>query len=63
MNIEIKTAVEGCARYCPKFQIVAQILFSNNGIYKRAYRCEHLEECKAMLGALDTVTVEMENIT
>ena len=61
MEIEIKTAVDGCARYCPNFQIEVINLYVNDETYNRAYRCEHLTECEAMLKAImriDTVTVK-----
>ena len=62
MEIDIKTAVDGCARYCPNFQIEVINLYSNNETYNRAYRCEYLAVCQSMLTALfqakDTVTVK-----
>ena len=63
MEIEVKTALEGCARYCPRFHVVAQILFNNDGVYNRVYKCGHLDECEAMLEAMHTHTVDMKNIT
>lgn len=59
MQIEIKTAVNGCANYCPEFEVKGVTLYENN----RVYRCIHLDECNAMLEAMHTVTIKMENIT
>lgn len=58
MTIEVKTALEGCASHCPRFKVRVINLYENNGIYYRAYQCEHIDECEAMLKALSTVTVE-----
>ena len=63
MQIEIKTAVDGCANYCPEFEIKGVTLYENNSIINRAYRCIHLDECNAMLEAMHNVTIKMENIT
>lgn len=63
MTIEIKTAVDGCANYCPEFEVVAIKLIENNTVIKRVYRCAHLDECNAMLEAMQTVTINLENIT
>lgn len=63
MQIEIKTAVNGCANYCPEFEVKGVTLYENNAIINRVYRCIHLDECNAMLEAMHTVTIKMENIT
>lgn len=63
MNIEIKTAVDGCANYCPEFEVKGITLYENNTLLNRVYRCIHLDECYAMLEAMNTVTIEMKNIT
>lgn len=63
MNVDIETAVDGCATYCPKFEVTVINLFENDNIIHRIYRCEHLEECNAMLEAMQTITIKMENIT
>lgn len=63
MNIDIKTVVEGCAAYCPKFEIKVINLYANDIIINRSYRCEHLDECNAMIQAINTVTIDLKNIT
>lgn len=47
MNIEVKTAAEGCADLCPEFRVKTVNLYKSN-TYERSYRCEHLEECRAI---------------
>lgn len=63
MKAEIKTAVDGCPRFCPEFKITAINLYANNNIYERVYKCEHLEQCEAMIEAMSHATINIENIT
>lgn len=63
MTIEVKTAVEGCANYCPRFEIKTTNLYEGNKIFYKDYRCANLDECEAMLRALSYATVHIENIT
>lgn len=63
MKAEIKTAVDGCARFCPEFEITTINLYANNNIYERVYKCEHLEQCEAMIEAMSHATIKAENIT
>lgn len=63
MKAEVKTIVDGCDRYCKEFDIEVTTLYANGSVYARVYKCSHLEQCKAMIQAIETVTVEMKNIT
>lgn len=63
MKIEIKTAVDGCNRFCPAFDIEVINLYANDSIFNRVYRCEHLEQCEAMIKAISSATIDAENIT
>lgn len=62
MIIEVKTAVEGCADYCPRFEVKTIKLYENNDIFFKTYYCEHLDECKAMLNALAEAEENLKNI-
>lgn len=47
--MEITTALEGCDRYCPNFQVEQRELYRNGDIFYREFRCENLEKCLALL--------------
>lgn len=67
MKIDVITAIENCALYCNKFEVKVQPLYADDRVYKRVYKCEHLEECLAMEEAKhtanDTVTIYMDDMT
>lgn len=58
MNIEVKTAVEGCANYCPHFEIEITSLYRDDKIFYKTYRCINYGKCQAMLLALSRANVK-----
>lgn len=64
--MEIKTALQGCDRYCNAFKIKQIDLYRDGDTFKREFRCEHIDQCLALLDVLmkakDTYTVYMDNI-
>lgn len=63
MKIDVSTAVDGCGRFCPEFEIETITLYGDGKEYARVYKCPHTEQCAAMLEAMSTTTIEIENIT
>ena len=51
MEANITTAVEGCDRYCDAFEIEMKTL--DISCNKRVYRCRHMNQCLAILKALE----------
>ena len=62
MKIEIKTALDGCGRFCEDFEIKSSILYYNNNEIHRDYRCVNMDKCEALLQAMQLVTIDAENI-
>lgn len=64
--MEIKTALQGCDRYCKNFKVKQIELYRDGDTFKREFRCERIDQCLALLDVLmkakDTYTVHMENI-
>ena len=61
MKIEVKTAIDGCGKFCEDFEIKSSILYYNNKII-RDHRCVNMDKCEALLEAMSFATINAENI-
>lgn len=61
--MEVRTALEGCEKHCKEFNIEQINLYMDGNIYKREFRCEHIDRCKALLEARNTYTVDEPTIS
>ena len=62
MKIEVKTALDGCGKFCEDFEIKSTILYYNNNEIIRDHRCVNMDKCEALLQAMSFASIDAENL-